>query len=644
MQAFALAAGLMALLTGIVVLAGWALDVPQLKSVAPDWPTMKPNAALCFLLTGASLVLQMPGTIGRRRIGLILSVAVVTIGAVTLAEYATGRSLGLDQMLFRDATRAIPGGVPGRMAASTALTFVLLGLSLLLLDLPLGNRRGISSIALLPATIAFVLLLSYLYGAREVERSSSAMPVHSAIVFVVVSLGILCARPERGLAATVASPYVGGTLARHALPLAVAAPIAAGFIRLTAQRTGHVSTEFGIAILIVAMVAIAWTSILVGAARLNVSDEAGRASDRRYRELFERATFGVYQTSLDGKIIAVNAAAAHLFGYGGPEELIQENPDVRGRYADPRDRDRFVQHLLREGTVEVFDVAIRRSDGSVRWVQDNARLLRDADGAPFGIEGILVDITARMQTEHALREAVAHEQEAAGQVRAIAEMKSSIVTAISHEFRTPLTSILGFAQTLIDHGADVPLDEQKEMLRRIASNGERLAQLVRDLLDVQQLTSGEATAVREPTDLAWLISSELAHIDTSSHRLELNLAPGIVMPVDRDRIGRILIKLVTNSIRYTPPNSPIEISLVADNGGALIAVGDRGPGVPDEHKRAVFEAFDHGTGASRHAPGAGLGLFIVAGIARLHGGRAWVEDRPGGGASFNVWLPGPAED
>jgi signal transduction histidine kinase len=108
--------------------------------------------------------------------------------------------------------------------------------------------------------------------------------------------------------------------------------------------------------------------------------------------------------------------------------------------------------------------------------------------------------------------------------------------------------------------------------------------------------------------------------------------------VDGAQVERIIENLVVNAIRYTPPGTPIELSIGPADGGLLIQVDDRGPGVPEEIRGLIFEPFGQGSATHAHAPAVGIGLSLVARFAQLHGGRAWVEDRTGGGASFRVWL------
>lgn len=249
--------------------------------------------------------------------------------------------------------------------------------------------------------------------------------------------------------------------------------------------------------------------------------------------------------------------------------------------------------------------------------------------------------TAEAERESArlLRLGLEREHAANQHLRALDELKTTFMQAVSHDLRTPLASVLGFAVTLERHHQALPAEQVEELLHRLASNARRLDRIVVDLLDLDRLSRGAAEPHREPTDLARLAERAVGDLEgLAGRQVSLELLP-LVARVDAAKVERIFENLLTNAVRHTPPGTPVWLRVAPRDGGILLAVEDAGPGVPAPLRDAVFQPFRRGPSASQHAPGSGVGLALVASFAALHGGRAWVEERGGGGASFRVSLP-----
>jgi signal transduction histidine kinase len=220
------------------------------------------------------------------------------------------------------------------------------------------------------------------------------------------------------------------------------------------------------------------------------------------------------------------------------------------------------------------------------------------------------------------------------------EMESAFLSSVSHSIRTPLSSIIGFAHTLRAAGDAIGPELRAEMLERIERNAHRLNRLIADLIDVDRLARGTLEAYRTETDVAALmrrVASETPGIPQDRISIE---AGEVVAMLDAAKLERLIEHLVRNALTVSPPGSPVRLSAIRDDAEVRITVEDEGPGIPDAFKQAIFQPFRQGPGTS-HAPGMGVGLSLVAGVARLHGGRVWVQDRPGGGASFRLVLPDP---
>lgn len=302
----------------------------------------------------------------------------------------------------------------------------------------------------------------------------------------------------------------------------------------------------------------------------------------------------------------------------------------------PDDRDAVAEATLgalRSGSGYEIDHRIVRPDGSVRWINHRGRVYRDDAGALVRLAGTWQDITERRETEDALRESL-------DRLRAAADVKDAVLTAVSHELRTPLTVVFGAASTLEREDVRNDPDLVRELVARLLVQARRLATLITDLLDLDRLRRGVIEPHRREVEVLGLCRRAVGAVDAAHHRVSVS-GRRFVAAIDAAQTERIVENLVANAARHTPPGTPIWVRAVPDGDAAHIVVEDAGPGVPDAAKASVFDVFWRGR-ASDHAPGAGVGLSLVARFAELHGGRAWVEDREGGGASFHVLLPAPA--
>jgi signal transduction histidine kinase len=230
------------------------------------------------------------------------------------------------------------------------------------------------------------------------------------------------------------------------------------------------------------------------------------------------------------------------------------------------------------------------------------------------------------------------ERETAEALRSLDKLKSEFLSAVSHELRTPLTSILGFAITL-QHQADELDGVNRSMLDLVVAEAQHLQRLLGDLLDVDVLLRGQGRLNLTLVDVAVLVRSACDQIAARERRVVDVEADSIVTKLDGPKIERVIENLVVNAVKYSPSSEPVVVRATAEQDGMLIAVEDRGPGVPKPLRESIFEPFQRGEAATPHAPGTGIGLSLVDRFSRLHGGAAWVESRDGGGSSFRVFIP-----
>jgi two-component system sensor histidine kinase KdpD len=247
--------------------------------------------------------------------------------------------------------------------------------------------------------------------------------------------------------------------------------------------------------------------------------------------------------------------------------------------------------------------------------------------------------------ERALLARDAHRQRIAAEGE---RMRNALLAAVSHDLRTPLASITGAASSLASSDERLEPSARRELILTIHEEAQRMNRLANNLLEMGRLQAEGVTLDRHWQPIEEVIGSALNHFDAQLRGRELSIRVPSDLPlveIDDVLIERVVLNLVDNVLKYTPPDTPIEIAARAGDGELVVEVSDRGPGFAPGEEERVFDKFFRGE-ASRTRHGAGLGLAVARAIVEAHGGRIGAENRPGGGAVFRFALPlgsGPPE-
>jgi PAS domain S-box-containing protein len=411
LQRASLLASRLVVVLGALVLMGWGFDIAALKSVVPGFVTMKVNTSLCFVLSGVALAFLREERAGSRRRLLLSGLVwiVIALATVTLAEYYMGRNLGIDQFLIREPQIGGFPAAPGRMAPTTALGFALTGIALLLLAR--NSARAIAAsqaIAVIAGFNAILAIAGSVYRAPalidvSIRGVRSNMAVNTAVLFGLLSFGILAARPDASLMATITSRKAGGVAARRLLPFAILVPLTLGWLRLQGQLAGLYGTNFGLAIFAASNVVVFTVVIFLGARSLNrtageraLAESALRASEERYRALFDYAPDGIVIADAESFYLDANASICRMLGYSHEELIGLHASDI----VVPAEIEHVGPALETIKTKSEYhrEWQFRRKDGSVFEAEVIASLMPDGN-----LMGMIRDITERKRAEEALR-------------------------------------------------------------------------------------------------------------------------------------------------------------------------------------------------------------------------------------------------
>ncbi len=368
------------------------------------------------------------------------------------------------------------------------------------------------------------------------------------------------------------------------------------------------------------------------------AERALAASEEQFRSMADSAQDAIYRLRLEPEVAFdyVNPAVEALSGF--PLQAFYDNPFLYQERAHPDDRDQLDPAGLLPGPLTTIRVRFQHADGHWVWLEDRRSAIVEG-GRPVGAQGVIRDTTLRERTEGALRDALQAERQAAERLRAADELKSGFLQAVSHELRTPLTSLVGYTRTLIGRADQLTAEQTHHFHQRLAVNATRLDALLTDLLDVERLNRGVVRLDLEPTDLTALAARVAATIVFDDHSCVVDPTPATAV-VDPRKVERIIYNLLANGVKHTPAGSTVWVRCTTTADVATITVSDNGPGIPEPDRDRLFDPFWQGQATQTAAsPGTGVGLSIVHQFAALHGGRVWVGQRSGGGASFTVSLP-----
>ncbi|MDD5615335.1 MAG: ATP-binding protein [Candidatus Methanoperedens sp.] len=367
-------------------------------------------------------------------------------------------------------------------------------------------------------------------------------------------------------------------------------------------------------------------------------NEMLRASEERFRTMFNSAAVSIALADLNGRIIDSNPAFEKLLGYSLQELRKMSFHD----YTYPEDIQTNVE-LFREailGKINSYKMIKRyvRKDGTVIWASLVASVVKDADGKPSFLIATMEDITEIKRAED-----IRFEKE---RLEFANRAKSEFLATMSHELRTPLNSIIGFSELLIEGMYGELNEKQAHYINNVITSSKFLLDLINDILDLSKVEAGKIELVKENMSVPGTISETLILIKekASTHNVVLNQVfdPQLdVIEADKQRFKQILFNLLSNAVKFSKKEGgTVTITAKKDGDMAKFSVSDTGIGIKEEDIGKLFKEFAQANPEISHEyGGTGLGLAITRRLVELHGGEITVESRYGEGSTFTFTLP-----
>ena len=515
-------------LLGLAVVLGWFAGIEPLKSVVPGLSTMKFNTALCFVVLGSALIAMNHGLSGRLY-GMACGALLVGIGVATLAEYALGLDLGIDQLVVRDGGVLTGSGHPGRMSPLTAIAWIALGYGLGIVAMrpkgkPLASAHGLSIVA---GFVAFLAASGYTFGhdAFWGIGKYTFTAAHTAAGLAVATVAMLLTRAPEGWMQGLQDAPASRRLLLQLLPVTLILPIAVGMLLLLGSGLGFYNAPFAFA-LFAPVMALTFAAVVLKVARSARTRElALRSSEERLRTIFTTANDYIVTSDLDLRITSVNPSVCEALGYTEAELLGRPFADFMDAEGIDQSSRMLAQKLAHGGTTR-HTLRINPRVGKPLIWDINSQLIRAPDGTPLGLHAIGRDVTEQRRAE---------------------EHQKLLVDELNHRVKNTLAIVQGIARQTFRKGGQTQdqLDAFDGRLKAVAAAHGLLTERNWSTVDLREVIQ---TALR-------------AHLDDMD-RIILDGPPVQFPPKAAVTITLALHELATNATKYG--------ALLSEHGAVMI--------------------------------------------------------------------------
>jgi signal transduction histidine kinase/CheY-like chemotaxis protein len=596
-----------------LVIIGWQLDIVLLKTVVPGYITMKPNTALLFACLAVSIwsLARQPRSRWAFSLAATVSGIAILLGSLTLIEYLMHVNLGFDELLYKD-TGGIHRWPPGRMAPATAISFISIGLSIVLANNPWKRFHKISNFFdLCVGMVSFQSLVGYFCGAHSTFGVSdyTQMAAHNTVLFVSIATAHTLLHSRRGFAAILQSRSFSGTMARRLMLAAVLLPTFSMWLQLYCEKSGWLDVNGG------TMVRTTATAVFLVMVIWRTITELHQSEQRRSESEFAKEGFIADITARKKVELETKLYNAHLAAIIATQyEIATAGMDLDkvlnlavsrartllqadGTIIEMVEGDELHYRAASGGAVQHLGLRLKIDTSFSGYCLREKRFLKcdDADTDPrvnadacrrVGVGSMIVTplmngdrvigvFKAYSASKNAFNEsqmntlqlvvgliaealyraqAFSEKQMAQEEAQRAARAKAEFLANMSHEIRTPLNGIIGIADLL----AELPLGEQQRKYTEIIrSSGQGLLTIVNDILDFSKIEAGKLSLEVIGFNLNTLVQTQVNLLETAAKEKNLIIMTQVDPSLqghfggDPGRIGQILLNLVGNAIKFT---------------------------------------------------------------------------------------------
>ncbi len=364
-----------------------------------------------------------------------------------------------------------------------------------------------------------------------------------------------------------------------------------------------------------------------------------RQSNEKYRQMFENAAIGMFQSTKNGRFLTANPALAKIYGSEHTQHLTESLDQLKAKlYVDPHRHQLLISLLQEQEVVRGFESEITRLDGRKIWISETVKLIYNAYGIVVGYEGTIEEITERKQAELRLQEALEKEKKAS-------QLNAQFASTISHELKNSLTIIAASTDLLRLHSQKMEPQEKQSRFDKIGTTIKNMSGMIDAVLAIGKAEAGKLKL--DPVQLEIQpflqeIWQDVQVMTKAKHTLKITSpeSKSIVLNTDLRIFRQIFINLLLNAVKYSPRSNKVECEITYEQNRAIFRITDQGIGISEEDQKQLCKEFHRGQNTASFE-GTGLGLSIVKKALEFHGGTLSFESKIGVGTTFTIHLPHP---